>query len=177
MLGPRRRMLLSLLVALVALTATALAACGDGGTNRDELLSPTAASELRSTLAEVQQRVEDGDCTGAGEQAQTLEQQAGSLPVKVEANLRDALVDGASRLQKLVLDRCEAPATGPTVPAAPTAPPAEEGENQNGGKDKKEKPGKAKGHEKRTGEEQNGGSVIEPGGDSGTTGGQGGTSP
>jgi hypothetical protein len=85
-------------------------------------------------------------------------------------------VDGASRLQKLVLDRCEAPATGPTVPATPTAPPAEEGENQNGGKDKKEKPGKAKGHDKGT-EEQNGGSVIEPGGDSGTTGSQGGTNP
>jgi hypothetical protein len=160
MSASRRRTHLSLLAALAGLAVTGLAACGENGSSKDRPLSSATASELRSTLAAVEQRVDDGDCAGAGEQAQTLERQAGSLPADVDADLRDALVDGASRLQVLIVDRCEPAATGPTGPTTPAAPAPEEDQQPKAEKDKQPKKGKDKG----MGEEQGGGGQEDSGG-------------
>jgi hypothetical protein len=176
MSASRRRMLLLLVPALAGLILTALAACGDGTSNSDRPLSSATASELRSTLAAVEQRVDDGDCDGAGDQAQTLERQAGSLPADVDADLRDALVDGASRLQALVVERCEPAAVGPTGPTTPPAPAPDENQQQNGGKDKQQKPGKDRGKSDNSGgggDEDSGGVPIQPGEDGGGSGGEG----
>jgi hypothetical protein len=146
---------------------TALSACGDDGAKRDELLSPSTASQLRSTLASVEQRVDDGDCAGAEEQSQALSTQVGSLPRRVDADLRTALADGASRLRALVVDRCQAPtsgATGPTSP--PAAEPAEQPQQQEEPKKGPKKKAKGKKDEPPT-EEDSGGIGIPPGGEDG----------
>jgi hypothetical protein len=175
MCASRRPILWFLLAAVAVLAPTALAACGNSESKSERQLSPATASELRSTLAAVEQRVDDGDCAGAGEQAQTLERQAGSLPAKVDADLRDALVDGASRLEALVVERCEPAPIGPTGPATPAAPAPDEDQQQNGGKDKQPKPGKDKGKDESGGggEEDSGGAPIQPGEDGGGSGPEG----
>ena len=130
---------------LVLLAATVPACGGDDGSSRHRLLSSAAASRLRATLSLVDQRVADGDCTGAEAEARTLQEQVASLPQRLDADLRDALGDGAGRLQGLVVDHCE-PVTGATGATGPTVPPAPEPTNEQKNKQKKqpEEPGKGK---------------------------------
>jgi hypothetical protein len=132
------------LVALLLL-ATGLAACGNGKPDRSSLLSPNRANELRSTLDDVGQMVDNGDCQGAANTALSFEQKVSALPGRLDAGLRDALVSGASRLQRLVQEQCEpAGTTGPTLQAP------EESDEDGPGKNGK---GKAKGHKKSKHEE------------------------
>lgn len=106
-------MSLFVLVAVLALAALALGACGDG--NGGSKLSSARAERLRSTLDSVEERINAGDCTGAAEQAQTLEQQASDLPRRIDSDLQNALVEGAAHLQELVAGECQAAATtGPS---------------------------------------------------------------
>src|SRR4029453_7596030 len=109
----------SLAIALIAL-AGVLAGCGDSS-NDAKLLSRSSAADMRSTLAQVQQKVSSGDCTGAQDQVALLEQQIDSLDVSVDSDLRAALVSSASRLQRLVAAKCAA-STTETVPTTPTGP-------------------------------------------------------
>ncbi len=108
---------------------------GDAGTEapQDELSSGTAGS-LRSTLDEVQQRVNVRDCSGASRQAASFREQVDALPDRVDAKLRQALSSSADRLETLVNSQCTA------EPAAPTEqPPAgatSEGQTQAPQKEK-----------------------------------------
>jgi hypothetical protein len=158
------------------LACASLSACG--GDSNSKLLSPSSASELRSTLAQVQQDVQNGDCTSAQERLSALDQQVNSLD-RIDADLRDALVSGTSRLQQLVAEKCQAPATtseGTTEPSgttgtggtsAPDEQQRQQGQGKGNGKGKKKgKLKKGKGIEGETG---SGTGTDQTGGSGGTT--------
>lgn len=165
-------------ITLIALAA-ALAGCGDSS-NDAKLLSRSSASDLRATLAQVEQRVSSGDCTGAQDQVGLLEQQIDSLDSSVDANLRAALVSGASRLQRLVASECPAATaeTGPTGATGTTDTGGTTGldEQQNGeqGNGKKKGKNKEKKNKDKSGDETGGDETGTGGsGGSGTTGSDG----
>jgi hypothetical protein len=153
--------------ALVA-SALVLAGCGDGGGAE---LSSERAGRLETTLDEIEQRVDEGDCDGAAAQTAALEQQVDALGDRVDRDLRRALSSSASRLRSLVESQCEPVVSEPTV-TAPVEPEQQQGTTQEEtapGKQKKEKPGKGKGQEKKdepsgtTGGEQQPGDQVAPG--------------
>jgi hypothetical protein len=104
-----------LCVAALLPVVVVFAACGDDGSSE---LRSRDASSLRSTLTEVEQRVESQDCTGASQQAAAFREQIAGLPSRVGSDLRQALVSSAERLESLVAAQCAA------EPAAPTEGPA-----------------------------------------------------
>lgn len=135
----RRRRTLGAAAAL-ALAVGFISSCGDDSNTG---LSQERASNLRSSLDQVETRVKDRDCTGAGQQATTFRQQVDSLPSRVDRDLRDALELSATRLESLVADQCEpapvAPVEEPQT-QAPTTTDETGGDQQgNGKKDKKPK--------------------------------------
>src|SRR5687767_4597982 len=93
----RRRRALGVATALV-LVASFAAACGDDSSPG---LSQERAANLRSTLEEVEARVQDRDCTGAAEQARALRDQVESLPSRVDRDLRVALEGSSEQLESL----------------------------------------------------------------------------
>lgn len=134
------------LVVLLVAAAAMLGACGNDDQGRR--LSATRASELRSTLAQVEQSVASGDCNDAAAKAQALEQEAADLPKGVNSDLRRALRSSAQRLQTLIEQDCGATgATGPTTPAGTTTGATTDGQSDNGkdNKQKEKKPKKDKG--------------------------------
>jgi hypothetical protein len=139
----RRRRTLGVAAAL-ALAVGFLASCGD---DSNAGLSQERASNLRSSLEQVETRVNDRNCTGASEQAATFRQQVDSLPSRVDRDLRDALERSATRLESLVADQCQpepaAPAEEPQTPE-PTVTDENSGNQQDEGK-KDKKPKKQKG--------------------------------
>jgi hypothetical protein len=143
MSASRRRTRELLAVALAVVAAVLLAACGNDSSDA-KLLSRSSASELRSTLAEVEGRVQAGDCDGAQEWISLLDQQIDSLG-NVDGDLRDALASGAGRLEQLVTEKCEAPVTetgttGATGPAGTT-----DTGGATGPEEETDKPGKSEG--------------------------------
>jgi hypothetical protein len=158
------------------LACASLAACGDDSNSK--LLSPSSASELRSTLAQVEQDVQNGDCTGAQERVSALGQQISSLD-RIDADLRDALVSGTSRLQQLVAEKCQVAATtseGTTEPSGTTgtggtsAPDEQQnGQGQDQGNGKGKKKGKFKKEKKKDGVTDGGPGTDQTGGSGGTT--------
>jgi hypothetical protein len=137
-----------LCVAALVSAAVVLGACGDDSSGE---LPSRDASTLRSTLSEVEQRVQASDCTGASQQAAAFRDQVDGLPERVGSDLRRALVSSADRLESLVADQCAPePAAPSDVPAVGTtsedsAQGNEENQSGEGKKDKKpkkEKPNK-----------------------------------
>lgn len=137
-----------------------LGACG-GDDGKGRPLSASRASELRSTLAQIEQSVAAGDCDGASAQVQTLEQEADDLPAGVNSDLRSSLRSSAQRLGTLIEQDCGATgATGPTEPAGTTTGTTADGQGTTGGDDeppgqqKEKKPkkdnGKGKGQQEET---------------------------
>jgi hypothetical protein len=164
----RRRRTLGAAAAL-ALAVGFLSSCGDDSNTG---LSQERASNLRSSLDQVETRVNDRDCTGAGEQAATFRRQVDSLPSRVDRDLRDALERSATRLESLVADQCQpepaAPVEEPQTPE-PTVTDENSGDQQDEGK-KDKKPKKQKG---TTGQEGSTG-VTGQEGSTGVTGQDGG---
>ena len=104
---------------LFTLAAVGLVACGGEDA---KLLPGETAREIVANLDTVQQLSDEGDCIGAesaaaqvGEQIETLE--------GVDRKLKQALEDGASRLQEVIVE-CEESATEAIAPA--TIPPPDE---------------------------------------------------
>ena len=182
----RRQTHLSRGAVLAVLGCISLAGCGDGS-NDSKLLSPSSASELRATLAQVEHQVENGDCAAAREQVSLLDQQVSSLD-RIEADLRDALTSGTSRLQQLVNEECPAAATetgttgatGTTDTGGTTGPDEQQSEEQGKGKkekkDKKDKKNQDQSGDESGGQQDEAGSGGEDSGGSGTTG-SGGLAP
>jgi hypothetical protein len=158
--------------AVLACVALFASACGD---DSNAGLSERRASDLRSTLDEVETRVQDRDCTGAAEQASALRDQVSSLPSRVDRDLRVALERSSARLESLVADQCR-PETTPSVetPPAEEAPVPEEnaGDQKDQGK-KDKKPEKQKEPEDEQLPPETGGTGQE--GSTGVTGPDGGT--
>ena len=127
------------LLASIALAAP-LAGCGNGNEDHSKLLSANRATQLRSSLDEVERQLDDGDCEGAANTVLAFQQKVNSLPARLNASLRDALTSGAVRLQRQVETQCE-----PTGPTGPTVQAPAKPEEESPGKKGK---GKAKGHNK-----------------------------
>jgi outer membrane biosynthesis protein TonB len=129
---------------LLAAAATGLTACGSSG--GDELLPGGTASEIKSNLSQVEQLVAEGECVGAENSAAEIGSQVEEL-TGVDARLKRALAEGATRLTENVSSECvEEPEEEETTSGVEET--AEEGP------EKKPKPEKPKKEEKEEKEEE-----------------------
>jgi hypothetical protein len=135
-----------LVLALSAVAALGLTACGSGGSA--DLLPGDTASEITSNLDQVEQLAGEEDCVGAEDAAQAVSSQVEALD-GVDAKLKQALHEGATRLNELVASCEEEEAVEETVPSIE---PAEELEAEDE-KEKPTKPEKPEKEEKETPEE------------------------
>ncbi len=125
------------LIALVlgAVAALGLVACG-GGSDAD-LLPGSTASEINANLDQVEQLASEGDCVGAADAAQAVSLQVEELG-GVDAELKQALQEGAARLNEVISGCEEATIEEETAPVIEeTEEPEEEDEKE---KEKAEKP-------------------------------------
>jgi hypothetical protein len=93
--------ILSLTLGLAA--AFALVSCGSGDKS---LLPGDTADEIESNLEEVQSRAAEGDCHGAQAAAIEVSQQVSDLGPEVSNRLREALAEGAARVQQTAVADC-----------------------------------------------------------------------
>jgi outer membrane biosynthesis protein TonB len=153
-----------IVLALGATAALGLAACGGG--SDAELLPGDTAGEINSNLDQVEQLANEGDCLGASDAAQAVSLQVEALG-GVDTELKQALQEGASRLNEVVAGCEEATTEEETVPSIEEAEEPEPEEKEKKKVEKPEKPekeaeepeegtepslppqaeGKAKGHE------------------------------
>jgi outer membrane biosynthesis protein TonB len=97
------RLSASLLALALGLTAAvALSACGSSGA---KLLPGATASQINSNLDQVQELVGEGECIGAQNAAAAVREQVEELS-GVDAKLKQALSEGAARLNEVVTS-CE----------------------------------------------------------------------
>jgi len=133
------RLSASLLVLLLAATATvALSSCGGGDTSG--LLPGATASEINSNLDKIQQLVAEGDCAGAEGASEEVKGQIESLE-GVDSRLQEALGEGATRLAEVVSTCEEVPSEEDEELAAQEA--EEDLRTEEEADDKKEKKEKA----------------------------------
>jgi len=127
-----------LTLALAALAALSLSACGGGA----DLLPGETASEITSNLDQVRELASEGECIGAEDAAREVSDQVDSLG-GVDPKLKQALREGAERLNQVVA-ACEEAPEEETEPAIEQAvePEAEEEEKEKATKPGGEKPGK-----------------------------------
>jgi len=132
-LAPMPRSLASLLACpLVALSALGLAACGEDDA---QLLPGGTAREITANLDTVQQLSDEGDCVGAESAAQQVGEQIEALE-GVDRKLKQALEDGAARLEEVIVE-CE---ESTTEAVAPAEIPPEDEEDDEEAEEKKGKP-------------------------------------
>jgi outer membrane biosynthesis protein TonB len=124
-----------LALSLAAVAALGFAACGSG--DSPDLLPGDTASEITANLDQVERLANEEDCAGAAEAAESVSVQIEEL-AGVDPELKQALREGATRLNEVVAG-CEEPAVEEET--APAIDEAEEPEEQE--KEGKEKPEKA----------------------------------
>jgi hypothetical protein len=88
-----------IVVSLAAAAALGLVACGGG--DSAELLPGETADEINTNLDQVEQLATEGDCLGASDAAQAVSLQVEALG-GVDAELKQALQEGATRLNEVV---------------------------------------------------------------------------
>ncbi len=125
---------------LVALATLGLAACGEEDA---QLLPGGTAREITANLDTVQQLSDEGDCVGAESAAQQVGEQIEALE-GVDRKLKQALEDGAARLEEVIVE-CEEATTESVAPAE--IPPEDEEEDEEAD-EKERKPKPDKGEEK-----------------------------
>src|SRR5688500_5846708 len=158
-----------------AAAALALAAClaSSCGEDSNSGLSQERAASLRSDLNRVEERVADGDCTSASQQAGEFRQAVASLPARVDRDLRDALERSATRLESPVSEQCEPAEPGGEAPPQEAPPPDRDAGDQQDRDKKEKKPKKPNG---TTGQEGSTGATGQEG-TTGVTGEEGTTLP
>lgn len=114
-----------LAIVLGAVAALGLVACGSGGS--PDLLPGGTASEITSNLDQVKELATVGDCVGAEDAAQAVSTQIEDLN-GVDPKLKQALREGATRLNEVVAGCVEAPEEEETSPAIEPAEELEEAE-------------------------------------------------
>jgi len=124
-----------LTLALAAVAALGLVACGSGG--NVALLPGRTASEITENLEEVKLQAAEGECIGAEDAAQKVSDQVDALG-GVDKQLKLALREGAERLTQVVEECVEPTEEEETEPGIEEAAAVE----------KSEKPGKAEKTEK-----------------------------
>jgi hypothetical protein len=128
-----------LAVALGAVAALGLVACGSGG-NAD-LLPGGTASEITENLDTVRELAAESECIGAENAAQEVSAQIDSLG-GVDKQLKQALREGAERLTQVV-EECEEAPSEETEPALEAEEEVEAvGKNEKPDKPEKSKPQK-----------------------------------
>jgi len=132
---------LALLLGLAAMLA--LAACGEEDA---QLLPGETAREITANLDAVQQLADEGDCSGAEAAAEQVSAQIEAIG-GVDRRLKQALEDGAERLNEVIVE-CEESA-GEAI--APAIIPEEAEEDEEKPKDGGEGKGKGKGKEEGEG--------------------------
>jgi hypothetical protein len=140
----RRLSRICLALALAAALAVALSACGSGG--GADLLPGTTANQINSNLDEVQRLVSEGDCEGATNAADEVSAEVDELG-GVDAKLKKLLLEGAERLEAVVLTCEEAEETEATTTTEEEEEPEIDEEEKAPKKEKpeKEKPPKESG--------------------------------
>ncbi|MBK5219891.1 MAG: hypothetical protein JJE35_08910 [Thermoleophilia bacterium] len=128
-MGRLRAILLAFVLAATA--ATTLSACG--GSDSADLLPGETASEINANLDLVEQLVAEGDCVGAANAAAAIGEQVEGLS-GVDKELKEALSEGATRLNEVIVECDEASEEEETTPAIE---PEEELEEDEKGKDGK----------------------------------------
>jgi hypothetical protein len=126
-----------LAIALGAFAVLGMAACGSGG--GAELLPGSTASEITANLDQVKALATEGDCVGAEAAAQSVSTQIEQLG-GVDEKLKQALREGATRLNEVVASCEEVTTEEEELPAIDEAEEPEEEDK----KEKSEKPEKAK---------------------------------
>lgn len=121
-----------LLALVLAAAALGLAACGSG--DDADLLPGSTAGEITANLDQVKELATAGDCVGASDAAAAVSVQIDELG-GVDATLKQALREGATRLNEVVAE-CEEEVVEEESPAIS---PAEEPEEEESA----EKPEKA----------------------------------
>jgi hypothetical protein len=127
-----------LVLGLGATAALALVACGGEDA---KLLPGETAREITANLDSVQQLSNEGDCIGAESAVQQVGEQIEALN-GVDRKLKEALEDGASRLEDVIAE-CEESSTEAIAPAEIPAEPEEDEEKapkEKKGKEKEAKP-------------------------------------
>jgi outer membrane biosynthesis protein TonB len=147
-----------LVLLLVALLAAGLSACGSGG--GAELLPGTTASQINSNLDEVQRLVGAEECAAATDAAAQVTAEVDDLG-GVDAKLKQLLVEGAERLEEVVLT-CEETEEEPVETTEEEEPESEDEKAGKHEKPEKDKPPKEEenpaeppeppGHEEEKGE-------------------------
>jgi hypothetical protein len=121
-----------LAVALAAVAALGLVACGSSGSA--DLLPGRTAGEITENLDAVKALDGEGECIGAENEVQEVGNQVDALG-GVDKKLKQALREGTERLAQVVEDCEEAPEAEETAPAIET-------EEEVRAEDKSEKAGK-----------------------------------
>lgn len=99
-----RRWLPYVLAAVLGSGAALLAACGDApkaGISADE------ASDLKSQIEDVRQRVDDARCQPLVDQLRQVDERIDGLPSSVDAQLRRRMRDGSEKLRETARSECE----------------------------------------------------------------------
>jgi outer membrane biosynthesis protein TonB len=131
-----RALLATLAFAAGLAAALGLASCGGG--SEAKLLPGQTARQINENLAAVRTLVAEGECVDAEDAAQQVGTQVEDLQ-GIDARLKQALQEGAERLNEVVLECTEETTEEDTEEALPTT--TEETEPE---KPEKEKPGKEK---------------------------------
>jgi len=126
------------LLAFALATAMALGLSACGGSDAD-LLPGDTAGEITANLDQVQSLVDEGECVGAADAAQEVSAEVAALG-GVDKKLKQALQEGATRLNEVVAN-CEEAPEEETEPAIESAIEPEDEEPK---KEKPEKPEKTK---------------------------------
>jgi hypothetical protein len=109
-----RPLLVFLSLALGAMCAFALAACGS---DEDGTIPPQNAEAMLAALDDAQGEQETRDCAGLADAAGNLQSEVDGLPDGVDPEVRTALAEGAQNLQDLANDESKCEPAGPTGPS------------------------------------------------------------
>ena len=120
-----RRALPYLLALLLGMSTALLAACGGGGTKGG--IPSASAGELKSQITDVGQAVDGDRCSEVEGQLEQVDEGIEQLPATTDDRLVSALRDGADRLRRVAIEKCEEEDTETTTTATtPTETTPEE---------------------------------------------------
>jgi outer membrane biosynthesis protein TonB len=127
---------------LLAVFATGLSACGSGG--GADLLPGTTANQITSNLDQVQRFVGEEECSAATEAAAQVTAEVDELG-GVDAQLKQLLVEGAERLEDVLLTCEEGEEEPPPESSEEEEEPVEDEKASKHEKPEKNKPPKEEG--------------------------------
>jgi hypothetical protein len=151
---------LPIVLFLTIVAGVTLSACG--GSN-PKLLPGTTATQINANLDEVKQLAEEEDCIGAANAAAAVQEEIDALE-GVDAKLKQALVEGAERLNSVV-GECEESGLAGEEEAREKAEEAEQAEEEEQEKERKPSKSEKEKEAEEPAEGNEGGKPSQPGGE------------